>query len=77
MNPEMPKHLKGQLLRCCFSPTFRVTSSGLLLVDFDRLSLPAPGPFCQFSPDFQISSVLIDFSQFSSVLINFSQFSQL
>ena len=34
-----------------FCPTFRAKSSGTLLVDFDRLSLPSPGRFSQFSCD--------------------------
>ena len=33
-----------------FCPTFRVRSSGLILVDVYRFPLPSPGEFGQFSP---------------------------
>ena len=35
-----------------FCPTFCAKSSGPILVDFYRFSLPSPGQFGQFSPDF-------------------------
>ena len=57
---------RGNQLQVLFCPTF-CANTGPLSDDFARFSLPSPGQFSQFSPEF---------GQFLSVSVSFNQVTQ-